>query len=339
MVLLAARDNVVSGWESAALLGWYGFYVACVVLGARTGGSGGSGGMHVLLELEEGIKKDDAPLGSPAASQHAVKRTLSAGAGSAREPAADIASSRDKDDDSEGAAISTAAPAEPLPLPGSMLHQARAWLRTYSGLDDPEANAYLRPITAPIRLVMGVTMADPSAGVASPLHLLLIALFLPSFLLFVTGRPAWSTPTTGLRWTAAARAALLAVVAATLPPRGLSGAHSRLVSGLAFLGGLAWMDTCADEVVGIFQALGHVLGLPEAVLGGTIMCWAASVGDLVATLSVVKRGYLQMAITSSFAGPVFQLLCGLGVSMLFLNVGGEPVPVRFFACLLLVVCV
>ena len=101
--------------------------------------------------------------------------------------------------------------------------------------------------------------------------------------------------------------------------------RSRLVSTIAFLGGLLWMDCCADEVVGIFQALGHVLGLPEAVLGGTIMCWAASVGDLVATLSVVRHGHLAMAITSSFAGPIFQLLCGLGVGMLCITARGAPV--------------
>ena len=314
LVLLAARDNAVSGWESAALLGWYGCYVALVMLGARAGGSGGAGGTHALAELEEGSKRDDAAPATPAGS--VVKRSLSGG-----DPSPSHKPEGKDDDDTP----SSATP-EALPPPGSLLHQLRGWVATYSGWEDPEANRYLRPVTAPIRLVMGLTMADPSAGVVSPLHLLFITLFLPSFLLFVAGRPAWAAPTPSLRWTAACRAALLAGVAATLPPRGLSGAHSRLVSALAFLGGLAWMDTCADEVVGIFQALGHVLGLPEAVLGGTIMCWAASVGDLAATLSVVRRGYLQMAITSSFAGPIFQLLCGLGVSMLFLNVGGAPVP-------------
>jgi Ca2+/Na+ antiporter len=89
------------------------------------------------------------------------------------------------------------------------------------------------------------------------------------------------------------------------------------------------MDVCADEIVSIFQALGRILGLPEALLGGTIMCWAASMGDLVATVAVVKRGMANMAITSCFAGPVFQLLCGLGCSLLFINVGrGVEVPVR-----------
>ena len=51
-------------------------------------------------------------------------------------------------------------------------------------------------------------------------------------------------------------------------------------------------------------------------------------GDLVATVAVVKRGMANMAVTSCFAGPVFQLLCGLGCSLLFINVGrGVEVPI------------
>ena len=61
------------------------------------------------------------------------------------------------------------------------------------------------------------------------------------------------------------------------------------------------------------------------------MCWAASMGDLFSMLAVVRCGFLQMAVTSCFAGPLFQLLCGLGVSLLFINVkaGGGPVEMRF----------
>jgi Ca2+/Na+ antiporter len=213
------------------------------------------------------------------------------------------------------------------------------------------------PFTAPVRLALSLTMArsvpsracdalcisrpsrvsltrappqaDPSEGVVSPVHLALIAFCAPPFLLFTAGQNIFRLGDAELVSLTLLRVGLVAATLALLPSRGVVARSSGLVSAIAFLGGVAWMDVCADEVVSIFQALGRILGLPEALLGGTIMCWAASMGDLVATIAVVKRGMANMAVTSCFAGPVFQLLCGLGASLLFINVGrGVEVPVR-----------
>lgn len=38
------------------------------------------------------------------------------------------------------------------------------------------------------------------------------------------------------------------------------------------------------------QAIGRVLGLAEALLGGTIMCWAASAGDVAAAMAISRSG-------------------------------------------------
>ena len=67
------------------------------------------------------------------------------------------------------------------------------------------------------------------------------------------------------------------------------------------------------------QALGRVLGLPEAILGGTVMCWAASSGDLAAAVAISRSGMPTMAVAASVAGPVFTLLFGTGVSLLYEN--------------------
>jgi Ca2+/Na+ antiporter len=157
----------------------------------------------------------------------------------------------------------------------------------------------------------------------------IIAFCAPPFLLFTAGQNIFRLGEAELVTLTLLRGALVVAALALLPARGLPARSSGLVSAIAFLGGVAWMDVCADEVVSIFQAMGRILGLPEALLGGTIMCWAASMGDLVATVAVVRRGMANMAVTSCFAGPVFQLLCGLGASLLFINVGrGKEVPVR-----------
>lgn len=162
----------------------------------------------------------------------------------------------------------------------------------------------------------------------SPVHLALISFCGPPFVLFTAGHNVFrvSDPES---WTfLVLRLGLVTASLALLPPRGVQAANSALISAIAFLGGVAWMDVCADEIVSIFQALGRILGLPESLLGGTIMCWAASMGDLAAMIAVVKRGMPNMAVTSCFAGPVFQLLCGLGCSLLFINVGrNQEVPI------------
>ena len=230
---------------------------------------------------------------------------------------------------------------------GSYWNQLRTWFITYSGIRDPHAVRFLLPFTAPVRLCLSLTMvrrvaacgsalkltrlslqADPGEGTVSPVHLALIAFCGPPFLLFTAGHNVFrvSDPQTWIL--VVLRMGLVIAALALLPPRGVHAANSIMVSAIAFTGGVAWMDVCADEIVSIFQALGRILGLPESLLGATIMCWAASMGDLVAMIAVVKRGMPNMAVTSCFAGPVFQLLCGLGCSLLFINVGRkEEVPI------------
>ena len=179
-----------------------------------------------------------------------------------------------------------------------------------------------------LQLTRLAPQADPGEGTVSPVHLALIAFCGPPFLLFTAGHNVFrvSDPETWILMLL--RLGLVIAALALLPPRGVHAANSVMVSAIAFTGGVAWMDVCADEIVSIFQALGRILGLPESLLGGTIMCWAASMGDLVAMIAVVKRGMPNMAVTSCFAGPVFQLLCGLGCSLLFINVGRkEEVPI------------
>ena len=67
--------------------------------------------------------------------------------------------------------------------------------------------------------------------------------------------------------------------------------------------------------------MGIILGLAPTLLGLTILAWGNSIGDLMANLSIAKKGYAEMAMTGCYAGPVFNLLLGLGLSTLMLNLG------------------
>lgn len=61
------------------------------------------------------------------------------------------------------------------------------------------------------------------------------------------------------------------------------------------------------------EFFGVLLGIPEPVLGLTVLAWGNSVGDLSTNLAMAKKGLANMALTACFAGPVFNMLVGLGV--------------------------
>jgi len=353
MVMGAAKDNIVTGGEAAVMLAWYALYVCAVLQGERiarflparwsavhsTPVGVGSGLPHARISevelaapapanrLEGGPGEEHVASLTHSAKRHGTPHAVSA----TEEPPLPLSLPPGHDEESPSGTLSHLPAPSEAPLAGTPRQQVHAWALRYSGLRDPEASRALLPLSVPVRLLIACTMADPDSGTVLPLHVALIALCLPSFLLFAGGVGVFAVHSTGLALLAFARVALACAALSLLPARGIDARTSYAVSACAFLGGLAWMDVCADEIVAIFQTLGRILGFPETLLGGTIMCWAASMGDLFSMLAVVRCGFLQMAVTSCFAGPLFQLLCGLGVSLLFINVkaGGGPVEMRF----------
>ena len=74
-----------------------------------------------------------------------------------------------------------------------------------------------------------------------------------------------------------------------------------------------WIDWLADKLVTALEFLGVLLRIPNSILGLTILAWGNSTADLSANLTMARKGLANMAITACFAGPVFNILIGLGV--------------------------
>ena len=55
----------------------------------------------------------------------------------------------------------------------------------------------------------------------------------------------------------------------------------------------------------------------QALIGGTILSWGETVPELVATYTLARMGHSTMAIAGCFAGPVFNLMMGLGLPVLY----------------------
>ena len=89
------------------------------------------------------------------------------------------------------------------------------------------------------------------------------------------------------------------------------------VSGPVALYGFAiaatWIDTIADSLVSLLNFIGIILNIPSAVLGLTLLAWGNSMSDLSANVTMARKGLANMAITACFAGPVFNILVGLGL--------------------------
>ncbi len=80
-----------------------------------------------------------------------------------------------------------------------------------------------------------------------------------------------------------------------------------------------WIDTIADLLVSLLTLLGVICRIPGSIMGLTVLAWGNSMGDLSANMTMAKKGLANMAITACFAGPVFNILIGLGGGFSKLN--------------------
>ncbi|KAN0059724.1 hypothetical protein ACQY0O_008296 [Thecaphora frezii] len=83
---------------------------------------------------------------------------------------------------------------------------------------------------------------------------------------------------------------------------------------LGFLVSVLWIMSIVDEVVSILQTVGLIVGISDAIIGLTVFAVGNSLGDLVANVTIARLGHPVMAISACFAGPLLNLLLGVGIS-------------------------
>ncbi|KAL4591916.1 hypothetical protein LXL04_004891 [Taraxacum kok-saghyz] len=97
---------------------------------------------------------------------------------------------------------------------------------------------------------------------------------------------------------------------------------------LGFLMSVTWTYLTADELVALLESLGNIIGMSPSIIGLTILAWGNSIGDLTANVAMAMYGGAdgtQIAMSGCYAGPLFNVLVGLGFSFTFVSWSNYPV--------------
>lgn len=98
-----------------------------------------------------------------------------------------------------------------------------------------------------------------------------------------------------------------------------------------FIMSLVWIYASSNIIINSLQFFIILTGVDQAVIGLTVLALSNCTQDLVLNCSLSRKGYGEMAVGGSFAGPLFNLVVGLGISLIKISsLQGKSIKFNFF---------
>ena len=95
---------------------------------------------------------------------------------------------------------------------------------------------------------------------------------------------------------------------------------------IAFVQSIAWINFASNSIVDLLKLFGFITRMPQSLLSLTVLAWGNCLGDMTADVVMTKKGFGEMAVTATVAGPIFNVLIGQGVSNLFALLANKDFP-------------
>eukprot|EP00727_Mastigamoeba_balamuthi_P009751 m51a1_g5399 putative cation calcium exchanger 5-like (597) ;mRNA; f:48179-50735 len=210
----------------------------------------------------------------------------------------------------------------------SLLARLAAGYADYVEWDEKEAlGKALHVATLPVSLAFNATLPHAEPGRYRP-WLFVVASTLSPVPTLVASRTiaSWFVHVPAVVWTCGACLAVSLAIALAYrkreePPRACVLLYS-------FAGSMVWMYVIADEIVSLLTVFGAIFRVSPSLLGLTVLSFGNCVTDFVANITVARQGHPDMAVAAAYAGPLFNMLIGLGVGLTVACARSYPAPYR-----------
>ena len=103
-----------------------------------------------------------------------------------------------------------------------------------------------------------------------------------------------------------------------------------IIHFLTLILSLIWIWFTANILISLLMTISTIININKYFLGMTILTYGNSISDLMLNLSLVNLGYSEMALSGSISGPLFNLLIGLGIPLIKLNVKLGNINIELF---------